>query len=376
MNAGGNGKGSRGGEVPACPDFALAPFLLIWEVTRACALACRHCRADAIDRRDPRELSTEEGRQLLTQAARMGTPIVVLTGGDPLQRDDLEDLIRHAKGVGLRVGTIPAATERLTVARVRSLKDAGLDQMAVSIDGATSDSHDLFRQVEGTYDRALAGAAYAREAALPLQVNTVFGAWNLDEFDEIAARVRSLGAVFWEVFLLVPTGRGAQLQGPTARQCEDLFAKLYAVARTAPFLVKITEAPHYRRYVIERMREAPDRTGPRARDLLARPSGPGGSIGMAPHAVNAGKGFCFVDHVGDVYPSGFLPLSAGNVRARPLAGIYREAPLFRMLRDPSLLKGWCGRCNYRDVCGGSRSRAYALSYDAFAEDPWCLHEPA
>lgn len=357
-------------------DFMLAPFLVIWEVTRACALACRHCRASAIDQRDPRELDTAEGMRLLDEIARMGAPIVIFTGGDPLQRDDLEALVAHGKRLGLRVGTIPAATPRLTRARVASLKAAGLDQMALSLDGSTAAGHDDLRQVPGSFAKVMDAAGWARETGMPLQVNTTLGRWNLPDFDAIAALVGRMGVVFWEVFFLVPTGRGAELQGCSAEECEDLFGRLFRLARRAPFIIKITEAPHYRRYVLQHSPgSAAGADAHRAHSLLSRAEGPGRTLGLSPLPVNAGKGFCFVDHVGGVYPSGFLPLAAGDVRVTPLASLYRESALFVRMRDPSQLRGRCGRCEYREVCGGSRSRAYALTGDAWGEDPACGYDP-
>ena len=353
-------------------DFSLAPFILIWEVTQACALSCQHCRAEAMDRRAPGELSLEEGKRLIDGTAEMGTRIMVLSGGDPLQRDDLEELIRHGKSRGLRMGTIPAATPRLTRERVLALQEAGLDQMALSLDGATAASHDAFRKVEGSFERTLAGAGFAREAGIPLQVNTCFGRWNAGEFEGIAALVESLGVVFWEVFFLVPVGRGRDLGGLDAAGYEAVFAKLHTLQKRVGFIVKITEAPHYRRFVVEQ--EGASR-GERVKDLLARPSGPRGSMGMAPQAVNAGKGFCFVSHTGEVMPSGYLPVAVGNARTQPLAGLYRDSILFKALRDPARLKGRCGRCRSRELCGGSRSRAFALTGDPFAEEPCCRFEP-
>lgn len=343
-------------------DYNRAPLLLIWEVTRACALACRHCRAAAEDRRDPRELSTEEGKRLIDAVREMGTPLVIFTGGDPLQRVDLEELIRHGKAAGLRVGAIPAATERLTRERVVSLKDAGLDQMAVSIDASTAARHDEFRKVEGTFDRAMNGARWAREIGLPLQVNTVLGDWNVDDFDAIAALVESLGVVFWEVFFLVPTGRGAELKGCSAEQTERLLERLYDVSLRVPFIVKVTEAQHIRRVAAQRAEVSP---GDRPKLMLGK------------HAVNAGRGFCFVDHIGDIHPSGFLPIPAGNVRTDDLASVYRDAPVFRALRDSTRLTGRCRACEYRDLCsGGSRARAYALTGDIQSSDPLCVYQPS
>jgi AdoMet-dependent heme synthase len=340
-------------------DFEQAPLLLIWEVTRSCELACVHCRAEAIHRRHPRELSTEEGKKLIEDVRDIGTPLIIFTGGDPLQRDDLEELIAHAKAVGLRAGTIPATTARLTRERLVSLQKAGVDQMALSLDGPTAEQHDAFRQVPGSFAKVMQGAAWMRELGIPLQVNTVFGSWNADDVDAMVALVEQLGIVFWEVFFLVPTGRGAALRCCSAAQCEFLFKKLDEVSRRAPFVVKITEGQHYRRYLAQR----PEKKG--------KPRGH-----MPKVAVNAGRGFCFVDHTGEINPSGFLPIPCGNVRNESLAQVYRNHPVFHALRDPDQLKGKCGRCDYRIVCGGgSRARAHALTGDMFAPEPFCAYKP-
>ena len=346
-------------------DFDRAPLLLIWEVTRSCELACKHCRADAIHQRDPRELSLAEGKTLIDDVAEMGTPLLIFTGGDPLQREDLEDLIVYGKSKGLRVGTIPATTARLTRERIASLKAAGVDQMALSLDGPDAETHDAFRRVEGSFDKAMQGAAWARELGVPLQVNTVFGAWNVDQIDRMVALVESLGVVFWEVFFLVPTGRGVELESCTADQFEALFERLHALSRRVKYIVKITEGQHFRRYVAEAARANPSAPGGGGHPMGAQSDKP---------AVNSGKGFCFVDHIGNVCPSGFLPRECGNVRDTSVIEIYRNHPVFKELRDDSLLKGKCGRCRYRRICGGgSRARAYALTGDYLAPEPYCAY---
>lgn len=346
-------------------DYNQAPLLLIWEVTRACALACQHCRASAIDWRDPLELSTDEGRKLIDDVAGMGTPLMVFTGGDPLQREDLEDLVRHARSRGLTVGTIPAATPRLTKDRVQSLHDAGVHQMALSVDAENAEKHDAFRGVPGTFDKVIEASGWIRESGLNLQANTVFGSWNWHDFDAIAKLVQDLGVVFWEVFFLVPTGRGASLQSCTPEQFEILFGKLHQLARTAPFVIKVTEGQHLRRFVAQQPSADPMAAKAKARMMLSgRP-------------VNAGHGFCFVDHHGNVCPSGFLPLPCGNVRQRSVTEIYRNHIVFQQLRDFTLLKGKCGGCEFRDQCsGGSRARAFALEADYLAAEPFCAHRPA
>ena len=356
-------------------DFNEAPLLLIWEVTRACELACRHCRAEAIPGRHPQELTLDEGRRLLDQVVGMGTPLVVFTGGDPLQREDLEDLIRHGKDIGLRVGAIPAATERLTRERVQSLKAAGLDQMALSLDGSTAEAHDDFRQVPGSFERTMLGAKWAQEEEQPLQFNTVFGSWNAGDFEALAAIVRANNVVFWEIFFLVETGRGSVLKGCTPEQCESLFEEIYRFARNTPIIVKVTEAPHYRRYVLEHADELGMEAAPGPSGVVVPESIPGPLRRHTGMGVNSGKGFCFIDHIGNICPSGFLPLESGNVRYYPLASVYRDAPVFKALRDTDQLTGRCGRCPYRLVCGGSRARAYALTGDFRSEDAACGYEP-
>lgn len=345
-------------------DFNEAPMLVIWEVTRACELACQHCRGSAENRRDPRELTTAEGYRLIDDVAAMGTPLIIFSGGDPLQRNDLEALIYYAKAAGLRVGTIPATTNRLTKERLMTIKAAGVDQIALSIDGATCAEHDEFRRNEGSFYQAMKGASWAHDLNIPLQVNTVLGAWNAHRFEALAELVSSLGVVFWEIFLLVPTGRGADLQGCSAEQVEELFAKIHAFSSSANFVVKITEGQHYRRYVAQHKKNVKTTNRPpnNQADLTSL------------KAVHAGNGFCFVDHTGEVYPSGFLPIACGNVRDVSIIDTYRTHPVFRDLKNPDLLQGRCAECAYKEVCGGgSRARAYAVTGNLFADDPACVY---
>ncbi len=365
---------------PALVDFARAPFLVIWETTQACGLACRHCRASARPFRDAGELSTVEGYRVLDEIAAMGTPLVVLSGGDPLNRPDLMELIRHGKQAGLRVATIPAATDTLTREVMQELKAAGLDQVALSLDYPRAPLHDDFRGVAGAFDKTLQAARWAREVGLPLQINTTVAAETAPYLEEMTALVEELGVVFWEVFFLVPTGRGSVLSGLAPHEHERVFDLLYRTQKKGRFIVKVTEAPHYRRHVAQRERAAegvrPRPVGPVAMPtILTTSEGPGHTVGLAPRGVNAGNGFLFVSHRGDIYPSGFLPLSVGNVRTRGLADAYRDSDLFRALRDTERLQDRCGRCEFRSICGGSRARAFATTGSLFAADPWCTYEP-
>jgi radical SAM protein len=362
-------------------DFQKAPFLVIWETTQACALACRHCRASARPWRDPLELTTDEGRRVVRQTAEMGTPLIVFSGGDPVSRLDLVDLIAEGKACGLRTATIPAATDKLTADLVGRLKEAGLDQLALSLDFPDAALHDAFRGVPGAFEKTMRAVAWAHGAGLPLQINTTLCADTVPYLERMAAFVETLGIVFWEVFFLVPTGRGSVMGGLRPEECERLFAVLHEVQEKSSFIVKVTEAPHYRRHVAQHVRHAAGHRGrPRGSvempSLLTTSEGPGHTVGLAPRGVNAGNGFLFVSHRGEVFPSGFLPVAAGSVRERHLADIYRNAPLLRALREPDLLKGRCGYCEFRQICGGSRSRAFALTGDPFATDPWCAYQPA
>ena len=362
-------------------DFRQAPFLVVWETTQACALACRHCRASARPWRDPLELTTDEGRRVVRQTAEMGTPLIVFSGGDPVSRPDLFELIAEGKARGLRTATIPAATDALTSGLVARLKEAGLDQIALSLDFPDAARHDAFRGVPGAFEKTMRAVSWAHCVGLPLQINTTVCADTVPFLERMAAFVETLGIVFWEVFFLVPTGRGTDLGGLRPEECERVFARLHRVQQKGSFIVKVTEAPHYRRHVAQQVRHASGHHG-RPQGAVSMPSllttseGPGHTVGLAPRGVNAGNGFLFVSHRGEVFPSGFLPVAVGSVRERDLATIYRDAPLLRALREPDRLHGRCGDCEFREICGGSRSRAYALTGDPFATDPWCSYQPA
>ncbi|HLG18441.1 MAG TPA: TIGR04053 family radical SAM/SPASM domain-containing protein [Bdellovibrionota bacterium] len=355
--------------MPAPLDFSVAPFLAIWETTQACDLVCKHCRAMAQPLRSRNELTTDEGKNLLDQVADMGTRIMVLSGGDPVKRPDLFELIAHGKKRDLRMGTIPAAAPTLTRELIRNLKKTGLDQVAFSLDFPRAELHDEFRGVPGAFDRTIEATHWAHEFGIPLQINTTIMASSLPYLKEMGELAIRLGTVFWEVFFLVPTGRGNALQHLNSEMCERAFETLYELNRAHDFVLKVTEAPHYRRYVCEREGGITStRTMPAQ---LRRAIGPGGSIGLAPKTVNSGNGFMFVSHEGELFPSGFLPIRAGNIRTDRLADVYRNSRLFFDLRNPKLLIGNCGGCVYRSICGGSRSRAYAVNGNYLGGEPWC-----
>jgi radical SAM protein len=349
-------------------DFAHAPFIAIWEVTRACALACVHCRADAIPRRDPRELTTEEGFRLIEQVRAFGDPppLFVLTGGDPMRRPDLADLVHYAACSDLVVALSPSGTAAATPARLRELKDAGLSCVAVSLDGPDPATHDAFRGVRGSYAWTMRIIETVTALGLPLQINSTVSRLTLPLLDAMASRVRDFPLQLWAVFFLVRTGRGASLDQITAAESEDVLNYLYDLSRTAPFGIKTTEAPHFHRVIWQREHQGPASAAvpPDRRPRM-----------RAPRSVTDGNGFVFLDHIGQVCPSGFLPVPRGTVRTGSLVSIYRHDPVFRRLRDPDALMGKCGRCEFRTICGGSRARAYAATGSIVASDPLCIYEP-
>jgi len=333
-------------------DTTDRPLVLVWEVTQACALACQHCRADAQPNRHPDELTTEEGKRLLREAAAFGDgQLVVLSGGDPLARGDLLELVRYGATQGNRMTITPSGTHRLTTERIRALSEAGIKRVALSLDGATAASHDAFRGEE-SYDDTIAAARGAEDVGVPLQINTTVCADTVADLPAIRDRVRELGAVLWSVFFLVPVGRGRVLDPLTPDRAESVMEWLRAVEADAPFRVKTTEAPFYRRVSMQAGGEPPRLGG-----------------------ITAGNGFMFVSHTGEVYPSGFLPASSGNVRDATVVEHYRNDDRFETLRDTDALTGKCGACSYRGVCGGSRSRAYAYTGDPTASDPLCPYIP-
>ncbi|MBK6856512.1 MAG: TIGR04053 family radical SAM/SPASM domain-containing protein [Microthrixaceae bacterium] len=361
------------------------PFIVIWETTRACALVCAHCRADAVHHRDPMELSTDEGKVLLDDLAALGAPrpIVVLTGGDPFERPDLAELVAHGAAAGLSMALSPSVTPRLTREVLIELRDAGARAISLSLDGASASSHDGFRGVEGVFDATLQAAQWVREVGLRLQINTTVTADTVGELPEVLASVVAFEAGLWSVFFLVPTGRGDNLRPLPADEVEEVLHWLNEVGDHVA--VKTTEAPHFRRVAIQRSRSADvDVDFPPGPLRLTLRAGTVANLGSLhgtrartrpPLDVNAGRGFSFIDHHGLVYPSGFLPMSAGSVRHRPFTSIYRESDLLVALRDPDRLGGRCGRCELKTVCGGSRSHAFAVSGDPFSEDPNCAYQP-
>lgn len=347
-------------------DFDRAPFTIAWEVTRACAFSCVHCRADAQHRRNPGELSTDEGYALIDRLADFGSPILVFTGGDPMMRKDLFDLIAHADKRGLRCSLTPTATALPTVARLKRAQEAGIRRIALSLDAPTPEVHDDFRKVNGSWERTMNILHNAHEIGLSAQINTTITRHNLDLLPDMVKFVREVGAVQWSLFFLVPMGRGQELSMITPEEHERVFNWLYDLAQAGDFDIKATAAPMYRRVAAQR---GGSWTGAGAgyafADGLDRPM----------KGVNDGRGFLFISHLGEIQPSGFLPITVGNVRDDDIVDVYRNHELFRGLRDPRLLKGKCGACEFATICGGQRGRAYAVTGDPFASDPACAYVP-
>lgn len=348
-------------------EYARAPMLVYWELTRACDLACRHCRAEAVVDRDPDELSTDEACALLHQVLAFGNPLphMVFTGGDPLKRADLYELLEEAGRLGIGVSLAPSGTTLLTQGAIRRLRACGVQSMSLSLDGSTSDRHDAFRGVPGCFEMTMQAARWVAEAEIPLQVNTLVTEETAGDLPAIYDLLTSMRVERWSLFFLISVGRGTALREMTAGDAERLMEWLYGLSEQAPFAIKTTEAPQFRRVALARMHAA-------------------GMDGAGVHNSSVGRGFgirdgngiLFISRTGEVAPSGFLPLAAGNVRTASLVELYRASPLFTALRDTSRLKGRCGRCEFRAICGGSRARAFAHTGDILGEDPLCPYEPA
>jgi radical SAM protein len=352
----------------ATADFARSPLMFYFEVTLACDLVCKHCRASAQEKPDPDELSTEEAKALLSQAASFPRrPTVVLTGGDPLKRHDLFELIRHAALCGLDLALTPSATPLATREAFERAREAGIHRLGISLDGATARTHDAFRGWEGSFQRTLGMLQAARELGMAVQVNTTVCRRNVGELDAIADLLAAYGIAMWAVFFLVPVGRGVEEESLSAQEYEEVFERLFQHSRSKPYAVKTTEAPHYRRFVLQR--GANPLAGPKGiEDSAARGH-------RAPLGIIDGRGIMFVSHTGAIYPAGFLPLRCGRFPQDSVVEVYQHHPTFLALRDPDRFKGKCGVCEYRQVCGGSRARAYAMTGDPLESDSCCAYVP-
>jgi AdoMet-dependent heme synthase len=349
----------------AAYDYSRNPMLVYWEMTQACALACRHCRAEAVATAQPGELSHDESKKLLRQIASFDKPLphLILTGGDPLQRADLFDLIDDARQLGLTVSITPSATENLTFNAIAKLKEHGVESLGLSLDGSSAARHEAVRGVAGCFDATLRAARYTAALGIPIQINTLVSEETIDDLPAIYELLKTFTVMRWSLFFLIEVGRGKVLQPISPERGEELMNWVYDVAQVAPFIIKTTEAPSYRRIALDQMRREGMAAVEIKRTSVYRGFG-----------IRDGHGIVFVSSQGDIYPAGFLPLAAGNVRTDSLVSVYRDAPIFRALHAPDQFKGRCGRCEYRMLCGGSRARAFAATGDPLASDPFCCHD--
>jgi radical SAM protein len=366
--------------LPRTVDYAQRPMLVFWEMTRACLLACRHCRASAVRDPLPGELDGAEGRALIDQVAAFGRPypILVLTGGDCLLRSDVFEMVAYADRLGIPVAMSPSVTPMLTSGAITRMVDAGVKAVSLSLDGATAATHDGVRGIPGHFDQTLPAVRALVDAGLKVQINTTVMQANLDELADIAALMAETGVAIWEVFFLVHVGRGEATGAVTPAEHEDVCHFLYDASHYG-FTVRTVEAPFFRRVVVQRRAGEPapgTRSYLRMHERLVDRLGPRRSRSSA-HTVSTrdGKGIVFVAHDGEVHPAGVLPLPLGSVRERPLAEIYRDSPVLRSIRAAEFT-GRCGACEYADLCGGSRARAYADTGDPLAEDSACVYRPA
>ncbi len=374
-------------------DRNLRPFMVIWETTQACDLACKHCRAESHPEHDPNALSYVEGKKLIDQILEFGTPnpMFVMTGGDPFKRDDIFELTEYAAQRGLPVALSPSGTPLLNSKSLERIQEAGCKAISLSLDGSNAEIHDTFRGVPGSFNWTVNGWKTARELGLKIQINTTVTRYNLYDLPDIFGLVREIGAMTWSVFFLVPTGRGLKEDEISPDEYEAVMHFLYDASKFIG--LKTTEGHHFKRVVLQRaylekynlpvkdyfplngvytslmnrlaevVASQPDAQP--ARDHIRR----------TPMHINAADGFVFVSLLGEVFPSGYLPMSGGNIRNTSLKEIYQNSPMFQSLRNKEELKGRCGRCEYNQVCGGSRSRAYAVTGDFLAEEPYCAYVP-
>lgn len=347
-------------------DFSRSPLLVFYEVTQACDLVCDHCRACAQPHAQSDELTTEESLRLIDQLTDFPSPpMLVLTGGDPLKRPDIFTLIRRAVARGLDVSITPSATPLVTLEAIQHLRCAGISRLAVSIDGADAATHDAIRGVAGSFERSLRILADAHAEGVDTQVNTTLTPRNVTQIGRMAELLARQNIVLWSVFFLVPTGRARLAPRLSADECEAAFATLWRESERQSFGIKTTEAPHYRRYILQQQSSSRIKASAAERAWQKK----------RPLGVNDGNGVMFVSHNGEIYPSGFMPLRCGTFPTDHVARVYQHSEVFRALRESRRLEGKCKVCEFRNICGGSRARAYAVTGDPFAEEPDCSYVP-
>jgi AdoMet-dependent heme synthase len=349
--------------------------VLMWELTRACKLACAHCPIGAQPRRSPLELSTYEAYKTIDQIVTLNPDEVIITGGDPLERADLYQLIDYARRRGIQTSLMVSPTPALTGAAIGKLKRNGLSRLIISLDSSAPDRNDR-RGTAAHFGSTLLAIRWAQAAELPVEINTLLGRQNLNDLQTVAELLADVGVVRWNVYFLVPVGGARHVETLSAEEVEQAFETLYRLSSQVPFPIRTFEAPHYRRFVMqkavaERQKTLDHYFDPTTDGLLIAED-TDDSKGRAAVAV---KNLMYISHTGEVSISPFMPLTAGNVRYQPLSTVFRYGELFAAVRDEVNLKGKCGKCEFKTVCGGSRARAFAMTGELFASDPLCAYQP-
>jgi len=361
-------------------DFNVKPILIFWETTKACDLACKHCRASAITNALPDEMNVDQSINFISQVKDFGPPypVLILTGGDIMKKVGLEIILQKTKELGIPVSMSPSATPLLNEDAFEMMKKYGVKSLSLSLDGAKAETHDWLRGIDGTFERTIRLSREIISRGFTLQINTAVFRKNVYELPYILKILIENKIKTWEVFFLIKTGRGIDREDLNADEYEDVnnfleFASRYGI------IIRTVESPMFRRIMVER--QSSEYNGgqtykslvEKTKEILGNPSGK-----VMGHTSNTrdGKGIIFVSHNGDVNPSGFLPLKLGNVKEKSIVEIYQDNEILRKLRDPSNFKGRCGVCEYGDICGGSRSRAYSYYGDIFQEDPRCSYIPS
>ena len=346
--------------------------VVMWELTRACKLGCVHCPIGAQPRRSPLELTTYEAYKTIDQIVSLNPDEVIITGGDPFERTDLYQLIDYARRRGIEASLTVSATPSLTGSAIGKLKRNGLGRLVLSLDSPRPDEHDATRGISGQFGSTLLAIRWARTAELPVEVNTLLNPDNKGELNTLAELIGDVDVQRWNIYFLVPVGASKAMDTLSAEDVERVFENLYDISKRVPFPIRTFEAPHYRRFVLQKAVEERQKTI----DHYFDPTTDGVRIGDdSSRAAVAVNNYLYISHTGEVSISPFLPLTAGNVRYQPLATTHRYGELFAAVRDEVNFKGKCGRCEFKTVCGGSRARAFAMTGDLFAADPLCAYQP-